>query len=73
MGVATKFNLFEILLLLAVSLTIVRQYSIVSGCASSRCLSSPPKSLRKRTLLFHKYLKSNSKGQRESVGLHEKG
>ena len=47
--------------------------STVSGCTSFWCLSSPPKSLRNRTVLFNKCLKSDNKGQSEFVGLHERG
>ena len=63
----------EYLLIFTVSQTIVQHFSTVSGCASFRYLSSSPKSLRNRTLLFNKCLKSDNKGQRKSVGLHKKG
>ena len=53
--------------------TIGKHFPTVSGCTSFRCLSSPPKSLRNRLLLFNKCLKSDNKGQTESVGLHERG
>ena len=63
----------EYLLIFTVSRAIVQHFSTVSGCKSFRCLSSPPKSLRKRFLLFNKCFKCNSKEQREFVELYEKG
>ena len=68
----TLVNL-EFLLIFTVSQTIVQHFSTVSGCARFRYLSTPPKSVRNRTLLFNKCLKGDNKGQRKSVGLHEKG
>ena len=63
----------EYLLIFTFLHTIAHHFPTVSGCTSFRCLSSPPKSLKNRTLLFNKCVKSDNKGQRESVGLHERG